>query len=304
MAIKLRPQYPERLTKAGKALAEKLEEPGVPIVTPHEIFHAIRAVYAGDQRLYLRSQTPEIKDYRRLRRNLMQANILAPDADYRRSAYRVLKVSDLPADDICCLVDPFSYISHLSAMQRYGLTDRRPEALHLSRPAHRILREMIKKKMDDDYKAELSTPSTKIVPLTVVTHPRRVRGRKIHLLQTLHSGRSITIRGSFARIASIGQTFIDTVEEPSLCGGMNHVLDVWHEHAKTYLEDIIKAVEPCASSIVKVRVGYILDEALGIKDQRIEKWSRFAQRGGSRLLDPAKAYAPTYSERWMISINA
>lgn len=272
-----------------------------PLVTPYEIFQEIRAVYAQSQNLYLRKKAPEITDYRRLRQNLIRARILAPDANYHQRAYRVLKISDLQADDICCLVDPFCYISHMSAMQRYGLSDRRPHALHLSRPDQRNLRGLVAEIMKRDYPENESSERT--IPLRVVSHPKHVRGRRIQLLQTKHLGSSIQLRSSFARISTIGQTFLDNVEEPSLCGGMNHVLEVWKEKAQMYLDEITEAVSNSHSSIAKVRAGYILEEVLNISDARIESWLQFAQRGGSRLLDPTKSYAPSYSERWMISKN-
>jgi predicted transcriptional regulator of viral defense system len=302
LAQKIIIRYAERLTRAGQALSERLETAGRPVVTPYEIFRQIIAIYTSGQNLYLRKEAPEIDDYRRLRRNLIEANIIAADRDYSHRAYRVLSLSDIPADDVCCLVDPFSYISHLSAMQRYGLTDRRPDSLHLSRPAVKTLRQLADEKMHND-DAESAFPASNIVRLSVAPHPPRVRGRKVHVFQTSHPGKSISIRASFARVSSIGQTFADMVEEPSLCGGISHVLEVWKQHAKTYLDDIIDAIEASHSSIAKVRAGYTLDEALNIKDARIDHWTKFAQRGGSRLLDPTKKYAPKYSERWMISIN-
>jgi predicted transcriptional regulator of viral defense system len=295
-------RYPDRLTRAGKVLADTLEATGRPIVTPYDLFQQIIAIYKSGQNLYLRKDIPELDDYRRLRRNLIEANIIASDRDYGHRAYRVLSISDLPADDICCLVDPFCYISHLSAMQRYGLTDRRPDSLHLSRAIAKILRQMADEKMRDDaLKTALSAPST--VPLSVAQHPPRVRGRKVYVFQTAHPGKSVPVRASSARISTIGQTFADMVEEPSFCGGMSHVLDVWKQHAKIYLDDIIAAVDNSHSSIAIVRAGYILDELLATNDSRIDRWTKFAQRGGSRLLDPTKPYAPTYSERWMISVN-
>lgn len=300
----LRPRYPERLTRAGAALAERLEHSARPIVTPYEMFRAIQAIYADGRALYLRKTAPDGADYARLRKNLIDCDVLAGDPDYGRRAFRILKNPDLPADDICCLVDPFCYISHLSAMQRYGLTNRRPEALHLSRPAARILRDMAIVAMQADRGAGQPVLADRALRLHAVQHPPRVRKRKVHLFQTAHPGQSIGNRGGHSRIATIGQTFLDTLDNPALCGGMVEVLDIWRGHAATYLDDIIAAVSRHDSSIAKVRAGYILDEMLGIGDERIQAWRQFAQRGGSRLLDPAKSYAPRYSEKWMISLNA
>ena len=76
------------------------------------------------------------------------------------------------------------------------------------------------------------------------------------------------MKGSFARLTSIGRTFLDTVREPSLCGGINHVLDIWQDHAKLSIDDIIETVDRVPSKIVQPRAGYILDEVLGINDSR------------------------------------
>jgi hypothetical protein len=300
----LRPRYPERLTRAGAVLAERIERSGRPVTTPYELFRAIRFIYADGRGLYLRKTEPDLADYVRLRKNLMDCGVLASDPDYGRRAFRILDNPDLPADDICCLVDPFCYISHLSAMQRYGLTNRRPEALHLSRPAARILGDLAIAAMLADQGTNLPMPADKAVRLHAVRHPPRVRKRKVQLFQTARPGQSIANRSGFSRIATIGQTFLDTLDNPDLCGGMVEVLEIWTAHAGIYVDDIVAAVDRHESGIVKIRAGYILDEMLGISDERIQAWRRFAQRGGSRLLDPAKVYAPRYSEKWMISLNA
>ena len=113
----------------------------------------------------------------------------------------------------------------------------------------------------------------------------------------------LTSRGSSVRLSTIGQTFLDMLQKPDLCGGMYHVLDVWEEHAETYLNDIVAAVETASSGIVKSRAGYILEERQGLHHPGIERWKVSGQRGGSRKLDPAKEFAPTFSATWMISLN-
>ena len=120
---------------------------------------------------------------------------------------------------------------------------------------------------------------------------------------TKSAGANLTIRGSDVRISTIGQTFLDMLQKPDLCGGMPHVLEVWEQHAETYLDSIVAAVDSASSGLVKSRAGYILQEYLGLNHSSISDWTAFSQRGGSRKLDPSQNYAPTYSETWMISIN-
>ena len=81
------------------------------------------------------------------------------------------------------------------------------------------------------------------------------------------------------------------------------MLNVWKKHAGKYLKEIISTIDECDTKIVRIRAGYVLDELLGNNHPSIDKWLKVAQRGGSRLLDPEKPYTPSYSEKWMISLN-
>ena len=305
MAEKLQPQIwlPERLTRLGEFLSLKLEQKGQPVITDYELFKLVSSSYKSKKKLYLRKSTPSNQDYNRARRNLIEANVIKRDRDYH-SAYRIIANQDLPAEDVCCIIDPFCYISHLSAMQRYGFSDRRPKSLHLTVPGPTILiklkKEFLLKEGDENLGEHKS-----IIPFRYITHPKNVRKRSIELFHTKYLGEKIKIRGNtYARISTVGQTFLDMLVEPTLCGGMSHVLEVWKEHAKLYVEEIISSVDKTPKTITKIRAGYILDEVLGINNPRIESWLKYAQRGGSRLLDPLRSYEPIYSEKWMISINA
>lgn len=292
-----------RATKANQELARMLEATEWPTVTDYELFKKVKELYESDKKLNLRHQRASLNDYKRLRRQLRNLGVLQADPDYSTFAYRILTTSDRPADEICCLIDPFCYISHISAMQRYGLTQRRPNTLFLTTPSLQTGKQLIIRKMIRDHGENIGRHLDEIITLKLVHHPRMVRKRQITEFRTKYFGEWVQVRGSMARIATIGQTFADMMAEPSRCGGMSHVIDVWREHASTYREEIIQAIETARTAITKVRAGYILSELLSINDPRVIAWKRFAMRGGSRVLDPSKPYAPEFSETWMISTN-
>ena len=189
-------------------------------------------------------------------------------------------------------------------MQRYGLTTRQPKALSLLTFEEQAWRQQRNIKVREDYGfdvAEAELPY--FVTLTFPDIPAKLRGRDLDLHRIKRMPQTQKIADGFARIVAIGDLFVQMITAPELCGGITHVLETWDEHAETYLEPIIEALTSFASPIAHVRAGYILAERMGISDPRIETWRRFAQRGGSRKLDPSAPYAPTFSETWMISLN-
>lgn len=219
--------------------------------------------------------------------------------------WRIGLVSDAPADEIVCISDQFCYISHLSAMQRYGITDRRPEALSITQMNRKLAKELLAEKTKGDFRKLKETEVENVyVPKAYVTHhPTRARRRPIHTSTTSNYGEWRAIKGTHVRVSAIGQTFADMLSEPDLCGGMFHVLGCWDRHAKVYFEEIVSNLDINAHDIQKVRAGYILEERLGIADRRVLAWKAFAQRGGSRVLDPGAPFESKYSKDWMISLN-
>ncbi|WHU03660.1 hypothetical protein [Sphingomonas sp. NIBR02145] len=304
MAEKLRPfQQRKRMTQLAETLARTLASQPKPVLSNYDLFRELWVIYQSGTAKYLRGETPSRDVFRRTRTLLRNEGIIRQDHDYS-SHWRLMDKSDAPAEDIICSVDPFCHIAHLSALQRWGLTNRRPDHLLLVEPTPVLRREMVRELMERDYGDALEDSDLDIETAKAVKHPDTVRGRPISIDTTKFAGDQVPIKGSLSRISTIGQTFLDTLDSPDLSGGMSHVLDIWSAYASTYLEEIIERVTRAEKPIWKVRAGYILEEHVGIRDPRISAWARFAQRGSSRVLDAGRPFAPQFSEKWMLSLNA
>jgi predicted transcriptional regulator of viral defense system len=278
-----------------------------PIVTDYGIFLlglrlAEARTWEGEALKYVPSDWDE-KRSRNLTKRLVARRSLVQDRDFRSGVWRVVQATRAgTAEEVACIADPFCYVSHLSAMQRYGLTERSPGALHLTRPSRTIWNALKLAKLSDELSAEHIREASGVLLHFGMNPTLRRRPVKVH--ETKYPARTTEMRGESTRIVEIGRVFVDMLAQPHLCGGIHHALDVWERTADDWIEPIIAAVDEENASIVKMRAGYILSEKLGVTDPRIEAWKAFAQRGGSRKLDPDAPYAPAFSEAWMISLNA
>jgi predicted transcriptional regulator of viral defense system len=234
-------------------------------------------------------------------RRLEARRALVADSDFASGVWRVTQATRAgSAEEVACIADPFAYVSHLSAMQRYGLTDRSPQALHLTSPKRPLWNALRSERALRDL------PEVQRVESPILNRPGfrdTIRRRPVVVHVSSHPWNPSPISGEETRITSVGQTFADMLTEPGLCGGMRHVLDVWENEAGQWVPEIVAAIDQLDIKIVKVRAGYILSEIMDIDHPALHNWEKFAQRGGSRKLDPDADYAPEFSERWMISIN-
>lgn len=301
----------------GDAVQGSLVENGKPAVTGYGLFVVLHSLCRTDRfqghDLEVKRAYPNRYDYRRVVSWLLKERFIRPDVDFfdctaastpdtmaRSHVFRVNAIADGSAEEITGIVDPFCYISHMSAMQRYGLTNRIPEALMLSTPKQ--WKDAAHDRMQRDY-CDIQAPDEYRFPLSRIGWPDRIRQRPIACHTSQRAPVLRDIRDSHARISAIGETFVQMLDRPELCGGMSHVVEVWQEHAKTYLREIIPAVERAPERLVKLRAGYLLDERLGVRDPTISSWKKFAQPGGSQLLDPVRPYVSRRSETWKISLN-
>jgi len=207
------------------------------------------------------------------------------------------------ATEVACAADPFAYISHLSAMEFHGLTDRFSKILYLTTPPDTEWKELAKDRMLKDLSEHLEPFQRARLPQLRRPVFDRVEGVRVELMRRSSRGAFKTIKSPTIRVAMVGRAFLDMVREPGNCGGMQHVVDTYREHGARYLALIADEVEQHGNAVEKVRAGYLLDEVCRLSHPLVDGWTQKAQRGGSRLLDPLGEYVPHYSEKWRLSIN-
>ncbi|GMN02189.1 hypothetical protein [Erythrobacter sp. MTPC3] len=287
-----------QLTNLAEATSTELQSNGCSVISDYDIFHAMERVYGQGRTKYLRGVVPTLNMLEATKSALNSANVISRDKDYRRF-WRLNIVPEGDVGQIVTHVDPAVYVSHISAMVIYNLTTRRPKPLFLTKATGAAWLNI-----RDDVQQRKYYPVYESRSLANVHHPKKVRGRQLNVLSSRKYGVHLQTRNSRTRVSTIGQTFLDMLEKPTLCGGMSHVLEVFEEYCEDFLPEIIKAVNDSGSPISKVRAGYILNERLAFHNEKIESWKQFAQRGSSRILDPERPFEPAYSEEWMLSINA
>lgn len=288
------------------AIEQYLLEQDASLVTDYELFltawHLFESRSFNDTKIRRLPADWDVVRTRGMIRKLANRASLLPEKDFKSGVWRLVKSSrKIDAAETACIADPFCYVSHLSAMQRHGLTNQTSQVLHLSRPARTLWN-----RLRDTKVAQEAPPRCVEELATIFVNPNladALRRKPVEVHETKYPAKMTLVQHERTRLSDLGATFIDMLEAPHLCGGMAHVLDVWEARAREWINPIIEAADVAPAGIVKVRAGYVLSERMGISDPRIEAWRAFAQRGGSRKLDPSVEYRPAFSETWMISLN-
>ena len=281
-----------------------------PVITSYQVALILfrlyqERAYKGEPIKRLMRDTPAKNDFNRQIKKLAGLGILQEsEAAKHAEIFAIIGKDQTSAEEIACCIDPFCYVSHMSAMEWHGFTNRVPKMLFISSPSptewQSFARERMLKDLGEGWLAAFRVGSLPTLRrLTVETIARK----KVHRHASRHLGAFTSVRDKALRVSTIGRTFLDMLQEPDLCGGIYHVLDVWQEHAARNLPLIVGEVDQHGSKIDKVRVGYILEERLGLKHPSLENWVTFAQRGGSRKLYANASYSERFSEKWCLSLN-
>ena len=295
--------------KLIKALSLKIAKLDQPVITFYQLAIIVHHIYLskslhGEHVQAIKKDAADTQALSNALKNLVDDGILNPYKGFpNKSVFSILGRGNESPGEVACSVDPFCYISHLTAMEHHGLTNRMPSKLFLSSPGKGEWRKYAIERMRKDLKDNLTIYQNNGLPELHKIRINKIGRTEVHRHNSIHLGAYKNIRGKVVRVSSIGRTFLDMLRNPELCGGINHVLEVYEEHAETYLKLIIDEVTNNGRPIDKVRAGYILDEKLRLKHSLINEWLSQAQRGGSRKLDATAEYIPEFSEKWCLSIN-
>lgn len=286
-----------------EALAKKISKIAQPVITEYELGVMVYNLYLSGKYegrpLSISKNKAERRELTTVINNQLSSGVLDAFKEHH-SVYKLFGKKTFNEEEVICSINPFAYISHLSAMEYHGLTDTIPRVLIYSTPDAKTWRTLARKKIEKDYN---KNNKDILAPLSHIKL-NKLGKKKLINYSSVHFGSYISIKNRLLRISSVGRTFLDMIRKPDLCGGIYNVLQAYEEYSEIYLGLILDEVDSNGNQIEKVRAGYILEERCGIQNNpRIEKWKEYAQRGGSRKLDPNNDYSSDYSESWCLSIN-
>ncbi len=283
------------------ALALELSKLKAPVILMHDI---ARLAWQLCQRQEQGGQALNKAAFARVVRMLQEVGTLQPVAGFspRSVAALIGRITD-DRNALVCTLDPFCFLSHLSAMEFHGLTDRFPEVLYVSSPARQAWAALAQDRMRKSLGADWEAFQAAGLPLLQRLEIPRLHRKPVHRYSSTHLGAFRVIKDSPVRVATLGRTFLDMVRAPELCGGMAHVMVCYQQHASGFLRLILDELEQHGTAVERARVGFLLEDVCGLSDTRLDGWAATVRRGGSRKLDASADYAPEFSERWALSIN-
>lgn len=275
-----------------------------PVIALYELNEYLYALYReknfeGVPVGKIQTAEPESRILNEALADMRHQGILLPAVDGH--VWQISNREIATAQQKACALTPWSYLSYLSAMEWHGLTDRIPHVLHLTQATAAVA-----KRLHLDWLTSRLPGLSSSAPLLPrgITSAIDIDGKALIQHNKSRFRPRPELHGSGGiRVTNLGETFLDMLREPALCGGYAHVEEVFRERAAEFLPVIVKTVEKEGTGIDRARAGYVLEEVCGLSHRTIEKWKTTVQRGGSRRLVSSNPYIPVYSEVWCISLN-
>ena len=231
--------------KLTKTIALYLGNLDQAVVTDYELCNIFVKIFVSGEfdgeKIDIRTDKfPDNRYYHEKLKSLIDSGVLDQHSDFPENrVFRILGKKGFEVGDIACSVDPFAYISHLSAMAFHGITDRVPSMLIISSPDQRSWSMHASAKMKSDLKGHIYDYRDNGLPLLKKLRFHKINKNPVERVSSIHHGAFKTVRGRSLRVATIGRTFLDMVRVPGLCGGIRHVVDVFKEFGGEYASLII-----------------------------------------------------------------
>lgn len=201
-------------------------------------------------------------------------------------------------DEILMELHPYAALSHISAMVFHQITGQLPKEIHVSVPSDRVPAVLPVGTERGEWSAQMNPLRGHLAPAIEETLINW------HHLEKFFGFAEYTPKGYPVRVMTLEKTLIDGLAAPQWCGGLANVLQAWvNAKDAIKLRSILDFTDRQDMGVLRQRVGYVL-EKLGFSDPRLDAWTAKAKRGGSSKLLASAPFAPAFSERWMISLNA
>lgn len=263
--------------------------------------------YKG-QRVQVRTDNPRGVQFRNCIEKLERSSVIEPmdqpggpwflheESNY----YLVSPYKERPYAEIICSLYPYGFISYITAMSWYGITDRIPKKIYYTSPS----RNLWKKKSTADITERIGQHAKSFDFVPFFPKEMRVSGYDLVVMETKNYTEPLEGEGG-VRVVEIGQLFIDMTRRPEFSGGESHVIEVYSEYGYAFRKKIIKQLLKTGTSIDKARVCFLLENVCGVSLPQIEEWKieQSGKRGGSRKLSHRNEFSPCYSPSWGISLN-
>lgn len=236
---------------------------------------------------------------------LESSGVISPEGEksffHRESRFYLIKAkSPSNIEEIICSIFPYGYISYLSAMSWYSITDRIPKVVYYTTcTKDEWKRRYLSESID---RTGLHSFAKDLIPAFPTSG--EYFGEKVYI-STTKNYRDPREGESGVRVQDIGELFLCMLKKPQWCGGTHHVVNTFMEYGPVFKKKIINYTEKYGSAIDKARIGFMLETVLGIYSEKIEIWKSESrnERGSSRILFAGENFSKVYSPEWSISIN-
>jgi predicted transcriptional regulator of viral defense system len=201
-------------------------------------------------------------------------------------------------EEILAEVHPYAALGHISALVFHGLTNALPQEFIVMAPTSDVA---------GMYPSGTTAEDWIGLALIAGQRVKEIHGRHVHWVNVKperYFGVGQYQPFGYTILATTPErTLLDGLQAPQLSGGLENVLQAWALARDTLnVNALVQLVEQFDINLLRQRAGFLL-ETLGLTHAALERWQRFAGRGGSSKLLASAPYSSEFSERWNLSIN-